>query len=135
MPALISTPISIARIGSMLRPKPGTAPRRVRHVAAQVQDAADEVDGAEDGRPQRADVMAEEPDGREKRDQQLERVLLHAEIALEHLVAGDGRRLHAVLAAGLAHQHGETDVLQQREHEDDATSSMGASSPGDPVWV
>jgi hypothetical protein len=114
-----SVPIIIAMIGNALRPNPSERVDGSAHIAAQVDEPAHEIDRAEGCAPGRAYIAREQPDGRHECDEQFHRVLLHAEVALEHVVSGDGWRLDAVACARAADEQAQRHELHQREHDDD----------------
>jgi hypothetical protein len=99
--------------------EPHLALLRVLHVAAEVQPAADDEHEPERGGDQRVHVGAEEQDRGHEHHELLERVHLHAKVALEHLVAAGGGCGHGVGAARLADGHHEDKELQQcqRDHQ------------------
>ena len=82
-PAPTIAPISIAMIGSALSPKPALRPAGIRDVAAQVNQPPDAIDEAQCSSPAGTYITREQPHGRQHHDEQLQRILLHAEIALE----------------------------------------------------
>jgi hypothetical protein len=61
-------------------------------------------------------------------DQQLQRILLNPEEALEYFVSGGRRSLHPILRTCTAHLEAEQDELKNCEHSHDIRICHGASS-------
>ena len=93
----------------------GAAALGILHVGAEVQPAAEDEHEPERGRDQRVHVAGEQQDRGHEDDQLLEGVHLHAEVALEHLVAGGGRGGHLVGVARPADGVQEHEELHQGE--------------------
>src|SRR5579871_2095254 len=108
----------------------GAALLRVLDVGHRIDLTPDEEQNAEPGRPARVEIMAEQVQPGDEGDQQLERILLNAKMALENRVSARGRGLDSVLAARAPHLKAEYDELEKCERSHDIEISHANTS-----WV
>src|SRR3984893_4802243 len=109
----------------------GPALRRIVQIGDRIDAAADHPDQSADRGDLVGKQQSTEPQRRQEEHHLLHGVHLHPMSALEILVAGDGRRLDAVLSPRLADYRRQDQIEQQREQRRGGGVDMAHGNPPD----